>query len=292
MPVTCLVVMVFTIGFKAMDRATFKTWFPRDYKIKSPYIPEVVTYCGEPMPLDDETVRERLDKELMATVFWQSNTMMLLKRSKKYFPVIEAVLEEEHIPSDFKYLCVAESGLSNAVSPSGAKGFWQILEGTAKPYGLEINSFVDERYHLEKSTRAACAYFKEAYEIYKDWTLVSASYNRGMNGITRDLAYQGVKSFYDLHLNDETGRYIFRIAAYKLIFENPEQYGFYLKDEDYYNSKPKEVISVDTAISNLSTYAQSLGTNFKVLKACNPWLRDRSLPNKDKKVYKLEVPLE
>lgn len=283
------VVGVLTLAFTYSVHDNYKTWFTESYKVKAPFIPKDVYFAGERVPLEEPDIRERLDRELMATVYWQSNTMMLLKRSKKYFPVMEQILAENNIPADFKYLCVAESGLSNATSPSGAKGFWQLLEGTAKPYGLEINNHVDERFHLEKATRAACAYFKESYGRFANWTLTAASYNRGMGGTVRDVAYQYAGGFYDLYMNDETSRYIFRILAYKLIFENPEMYGYYLEQEDYYSEQPRIVVSVDTAISNLSAFAKDNGTNYKWLKLLNPWLRERDLPNKSRKVYQIEL---
>lgn len=284
-----ILILFFTLAFTVTEADKYKTWFTESYKVKSPFIPSVVEFAGEKMPISEADIRERLDRELMATVFWQSNTMMLMKRSKKYFPMMEQILAENNLPSDLKYLCVAESGLSNATSPSGAKGFWQLMEGTAKPYGLEINENVDERFHLEKATRAACLYFKESYGRFANWTLTAASYNRGMSGTLRDLEYQNVNSFYDLHMNDETSRYIFRIMAYKLIFENPEMYGFYLNEEDYYTSAPKIVITIDTTIPDLSAFAIAKGTNYKTLKLLNPWLRDRSLPNKSRKPYRIEI---
>lgn len=281
--------LIATLAFTVSEADKYKTWFTESYKVKSPFIPAVVEFAGEKMPVNEPDIRERLDREIMATVYWQSNTMMLMKRSKKYFPLIEQILAENNLPSDLKYLCVAESGLSNATSPSGAKGFWQLMEGTAKPYGLEINSHVDERFHLEKATRAACLYFKESYGRFANWTLTAASYNRGMSGTLRDLEYQKARSFYDLYMNDETSRYIFRIMAYKLIFENPEMYGFYLNEEDYYTSSPKIVITVDSTINDLSDFAISKGTNYKILKILNPWLRERSLPNKTRKPYQIEI---
>lgn len=284
-----LILLITSVAFTVSEADKYKIWFTESYKVKSPYIPAIVEFAGEKMPVTEADIRERLDRELMATVYWQSNTMMLMKRSKKYFPVIEQILAENNLPSDLKYLCVAESGLSNATSPSGAKGFWQLMEGTAKPYGLEINAHVDERFHLEKATRAACLYFKESYTRFANWTLTAASYNRGMSGTLRDMEYQKVSSFYDLHMNDETSRYIFRIMAYKLIFENPEMYGYYLNDEDYYTSAPKVVITIDTTINDLSTFAISKGTNYKTLKLLNPWLRDKFLPNKARKPYQIEI---
>ncbi|NUM32356.1 MAG: lytic transglycosylase domain-containing protein [Bacteroidetes bacterium] len=270
----------------------YKNWFTEKYKIKTPFIPNYVEFAGEKIPLENDEIKERLDRELMSTVFWQSNTMILLKRSTKFFPIIEQILKENNIPADFKYLCVAESGLANVTSPSQAKGFWQLMEGTCKPYNIEINDYVDERYNLEIATQTACKILKESYSKLLNWTLAAASYNRGINGILRDLSYQGVSSFYDLHLNDETARYIFRIVAYKLIFENPEMYGYFINPEDYYCLPPRKLIYLDTSVSNLSLYALQNGTNYKTLKLLNPWLRDKSLPNKKNKKYQIELPYE
>ncbi len=282
--------LIFLCAFTFVESETYKQYFTEAYKIKSPYLPNHLEFAGENMPLQDSDIKERMDRELMATVFWQSNTMMILKRSRKYFSIIEPILLENGIPDDFKYLCVAESGLSNAVSPAGAKGFWQLMEGTAKPLGLEMNEFVDERYHLEKATRTACLYFKESYAMLNNWTLTAASYNRGLNGLKRDIAFQAVDSFYDLHLNEETSRYIFRILAYKLIFEQPEVYGFYLKPQDYYKIPSLKALTIDTSIANLSEFAKMHNSNFKLLKLLNPWLRDRSLPNKNHKQYQIALP--
>jgi len=287
-----MVLILGSLAFTMMEADKYKTWFTDNYKVKSPYMPVDLEFAGEKVLVKDPDINERLDRELMATVFWQSNTMMLLKRSKKYFAIIEPILKEYGIPEDFKYLCVAESGLSNATSPSGAKGFWQFMESAAKPLGLEMNEYVDERFHLEKSTRAACRYLKESYLQYNNWTLSAASYNRGANGTGRDMAYQGVNSYYNLYMNDETARYIFRIIAYKMIFQNPEMYGFFLKEEDYYPTTPLVLDNVDSTITDLSQYALKHGTNYKMLKVLNPWLRDRSLPNKSRKAYQVMLPLQ
>ncbi|MCC6722439.1 MAG: lytic transglycosylase domain-containing protein [Bacteroidia bacterium] len=291
-----LLLSIFTViliaGWAFSETETYKKWFTENYKIKSPFLPKNVDFAGEMVPIENDEIRERLDRELMSTVFWQSNTMILLKRSSKYFPLIEQILKENNIPEDFKYLCVAESGFANVTSPSGAKGFWQLMEGTCKPYKLEINDYVDERYNLEIATQTACGILKDSYTKLLNWTLAAASYNRGINGILRDLQYQGVSSFYDLHLNDETSRYIFRIVAYKLIFENPELYGYYIKPEDYYCLPPLKIIKVDTTISNLSVFALQNGTNYKNLKLFNPWMRDKSLPNKSRKIYQIEIPFK
>jgi membrane-bound lytic murein transglycosylase D len=284
--------LFFLLAFSLADADKHKALFTESYKVKTPYLPSTILFAGEVMPATQQDIKERMDREIMATVFWQSNTMMLLKRSAKYFPIIEPILKEYGIPEDFKYLCVAESGLSNVTSPAGAKGFWQLMEGTSKPYGLEMTDYVDERYNLEKATRTACLYFKESYSAFNNWTLTAASYNRGQNGVTRDLASQGVKSFYDLHMNEETSRYIFRIVSYKLIFENPELYGLYLRPEDYYKIPATKIQTEDSTIGSLSDYAKANGTNYKMLKILNPWLRDKTLPNKTRKQYQIILPAE
>lgn len=287
-----MLVSLFLLAFTIQDFDKIKTYFTESYKIKSPHLPNGLNFANEIVPINQQDIRERMDRELMSTTFWQSNTMMLMKKSKKYFPVIEPILKANGIPDDFKYLCVQESGLSNVSSPAGAKGFWQLMEGTATPYGVEINEFVDERYDLEKSTQIACTYFKEAFAIYNNWTLTAASYNRGMNGITRDLKNQKVCTFYDLHLNEETSRYIFRILAYKLIFENPDLYGYFLKSEDYYKPFKTKKLEIDSTIEDLSEFAVQNGSNYKMIKTLNPWLRDKSLPNKRRKNYSIQLPAE
>ena len=287
-----LAFLIVSLAFNLSDADKYKSLFTEAYKIKTPYLPNNLEFAGEKMPLEKSDIRERMDRELMSTVFWQSNTMMMIKRSHKYFPVIEPILKAYGIPDDFKYLCVHESGLSNASSPAGAKGFWQLMEGTAKPYGLEINEFVDERYNLEKATKAACLYFKESFSAYSNWTLTAASYNRGMNGTSRDLKMQDVSSFYDLHMNDETSRYIFRITAYKIIFENPELYGYFLKQEEFYKPIDTKTLAIDTTIESLSEFANKNNSNYKMIKLLNPWLRDKSLPNKARKNYDIKLPLK
>jgi len=216
--------------------------------------------------------------------------MLLLKRANKYFPLIEEILEEEGIPSDFKYLAVIESGLENVRSPKGAKGFWQLMPATAKEYGLEVNTNVDERYHIEKATRVACKYLKKAKNRFGSWTLAAASYNRGMYGTNRLLDRQLVDSYYDLLLNSETGRYVFRILAVKEIMTNPERYGFVFNSEDLYNPIPVKKIGLDTAIANLAEFAKEKEINYKILKIHNPWLIENHLNNKSRKYYEISIP--
>ncbi len=262
------------------------------YKVYALQLPEVLDFAGETTPLDAPDIRERLDKELLVNTYWQSNMMLLLKRANKHFPLIEKILEEEGVPSDFKYLSVIESALENARSPKGAKGFWQLMPATAKEYGLEVNSNVDERYHIEKSTRAACQYLKKAKNRFGSWTLAAASYNRGMYGTNRLLDKQLVDNYYDLLLNSETSRYVFRILAVKEIMSNPQRYGFIFKAADLYHSIPVNKIGLDTAITNLAEFAKEKQINYKILKIHNPWLIENHLNNKSRKYYEIEIPEE
>ena len=260
------------------------------YKVYALRLPESIDLAGEKTPLDAPDIQERLDKELLVNTYWQSNMMLLLKRANKYFPLIEEILEEEGIPSDFKYLAVIESGLENVRSPKGAKGFWQLMPATAKEYGLEVNTNVDERYHIEKATRVACKYLKKAKNRFGSWTLAAASYNRGMYGTNRLLDRQLVDSYYDLLLNSETGRYVFRILAVKEIMTNPERYGFVFNSEDLYNPIPVKKIGLDTAIANLAEFAKEKQINYKILKIHNPWLIENHLNNKSRKYYEISIP--
>ncbi|MBT8312516.1 MAG: lytic transglycosylase domain-containing protein, partial [Flavobacteriaceae bacterium] len=209
-----------------------------EYTISAINIPDNLNFAGEGVPQEDPEIMERVDREFLVNTYWQSNAVLLMKRAHKYFPVIEPILKKNGIPEDFKYLAVAESGLQNVVSPAGATGFWQIMKATGREYGLEINSNVDERYHLAKSTEVACQYLKKYKEAYGSWTLAAASYNAGPAAIKKYMNLQQVDSYYDLLLGQETGRYVFRILAIKEILTNPEKYGYVLEKEDLYEAVP------------------------------------------------------
>ena len=200
--------------------------------VVAPAIPSHMTLAGEEVPLNDFGVREALDRELIVNTYRHSGTILYMKRASRWFPVIKPILAEEGVPEDFKYLAVIESGLSQVVSPAGASGFWQFLKKTGPEYGLEVSSTVDERYHVEKATRAACLYLKEAYEKFGSWSLAAASYNMGMSGVTKRLKEQGVDNYWDLHLNSETARYVYRILAVKKVLESPASFGFKLRESD------------------------------------------------------------
>lgn len=253
-------------------------------------LPKELDFAGEKVPLERGDILERLEREIYVNAYWESNMILLLKRSAKYLPDIERMLKEEGIPDDFKYLAIAESALMNVGSPAGARGFWQIMESTGKEYGLEINKDVDERYHFEKSTRAAAKYLKKAHARFGDWTAVAASYNMGQSGFSRRQDEQLNSNYYELYLNDETSRYLFRILAFKVIFENPGAYGFYLSEGDYYKNPSLRTIRVDEDIKDLPQWAKNNGSNYKDLKLYNPWLRDRNLNVRRGKSYDILLP--
>ena len=253
-------------------------------------IAENYSFAGETVTLDEHDLRERMDKELLVNTYWQSNTMLMIKRSNKYFPTIERILKEEGVPDDFKYLAVIESGLENVNSPAGAKGFWQIMKTTGREMGLEVNSNVDERYHIENATRVACTYLKKAKKKLGSWTLAAASYNRGISGINRLLEKQQAETYYDLLLNSETRRYVFRILAMKEILSKPAHYGFVFEAQDLYTEIPVYTVEVDTAISNIARFAKTMGVNYKQMKIHNPWLLQNHLNNKSRKLYHIKLP--
>lgn len=260
------------------------------YKVSPAKMPSSINFAGEKVPLDIYFVSESLDRELLVNMYWHTSTMLLLKRSNRWFPVIEPILKKNDIPDDFKYLALIESGLMQVVSPSGATGFWQFLKGTATDYGLEVNDEVDERYHVTKSTEAACRYLKDSYEIFGNWTLVAASYNAGKSRIKEELLEQQVDNYYDLYLNEETSRYVYRILAIKAIFTHPEDYGFFLSKDDLYVPIPLREILVKTSIDDLRDFAIQNGTTYKVLKDMNPWLRKPYLQNKEMRDYAVLLP--
>jgi hypothetical protein len=270
----------------------FETKLINDYNVYALQIPDGLNFAGEPMPLQNPDIYERMDRELLVNTYWQSNGLLMFKRSEKYFPIIEPILAKYGVPDDFKYLAVIESGLTNAVSPAGARGVWQIMPATGRENGLEVNSNVDERYNLEKATEVACKYLLKSKEQLGSWTLAAAAYNAGNSGVSRRLKEQNVSNYYDLLLGEETGRYLFRIVALKEILSNPNKYGFNFRDKDLYTNVPTFKVKVDSAVTDFSHFAQKFGINYKILKLHNPWLREPHLNNKSKKLYQIEIPKE
>ena len=265
--------------------------FQNNYSIYAIPIPENVSFAGEKIPLLQADIRERFDRELLVNTYWQSQTMLFIKRANRWFPVIEPILEANDIPDDFKYLALIESGFMNVVSPAGATGFWQILEGTGRELGLEVNRQIDERYHVEKATLAACKYLRDAKNRFGSWTLAAAAYNIGNARLSRTLETQRVSDYYDLHLNEETSRYLFRILAVKTIFSDPKASGFHFRPEDLYHPYQYFTMEVDTTIADLVDFALKYNTTYKELRILNPWLRDYELPNQSRKKYQIKIPV-
>ncbi len=254
------------------------------------FVPTKIDFATEEAPLQIADVEERFERELLINANLDASTMLIIKRSNRAFPIIEPILKKNNIPDDFKYLAVIESALTNATSSAGAKGYWQFMTATAKEKGLEVSEMVDERYDLEKSTQAACEYLTQAKAKFGTWTLAAASYNAGMSGIFKQLEQQNADNYYDLLLNEETSRYVFRILALKAIMKNPESFGFQVNEKELYENLPVKKLQIDTTITDLSQFAKAQGINYKILKIHNPWLRDKKLSNPTKKQYTIQIP--
>lgn len=261
-----------------------------DYNVYAIDMPSELNFAGEIVPTHKPDVYERMDRELLVNTYWQSNGLLLFKRAHKYFPIIEPILKQYNVPDDFKYLAVIESGLTQAVSSARAVGFWQILRNTGRELGLEVNANVDERYHIEKATHAACKYLLKSKEKFGSWTLAAAAYNAGNAGINNLLVSQKVNNYYDLLLGQETGRYVFRIIAIKHILTHAENHGFNFDKKHLYTMLPTYQVEVDTAITNFTQFAERFGITYKELKLYNPWLRQKHLNNASRKLYKIKIP--
>ena len=259
----------------------------------TPEVPQSVTFCGQRIDLTRFDRYERMDRELLAFTYMHSTSIQMIKKANRYFPIVEPILKKNGIPDDFKYLMVIESNLNpNARSSAGAAGLWQFMKTTGREYGLEVNDNIDERYHVEKATAAACQYLKDAYEKYQDWVAVAASYNAGQARISSQLEKQYVKDALDLHLVEETARYVYRIIAAKIMFQDPTRFGFELKASQLYQPIPYREIVIDFEISNLAEWALKHGTTYSMLKIMNPWLRQDFLQNKSRRAYILQIPKE
>ncbi len=291
----CLGISVFIINqsFRSFTR-TYQAGSQGDSAFfNKPYkLPDNVNFAGEKMPLGNFDTRESLDREILTSAYRHSSTIMIIKRANRYLPVIEKILKENDIPDDFKYLVAAESEFSNMISPAGATGFWQIMPETGKEAGMEINNVVDERYNIEKSTQFACSFFKKSFEKYGNWTLAAASYNGGRAALDEQISIQKENNYYDLLLAEETARYIFRAVAYKIVISDPQSYGFNIDKSDLYPELNYYEVKIDTAISDFSAFAKSYGTNYKMLKFLNPWLRKPYLTPKPNKEYFIKIPSE
>lgn len=265
---------------------------PESAVVYIPTVPKSLNFAGEQVPLNLADVRESLEREVSVTMYMHSRTMNTLRNVTRYFPVIEPILKANGIPEDFKYLCMAESGLNpNAVSSAKAAGLWQFMTSAAKDYGVETGDNVDMRFHIEESTRAACKYLNAAYKRYGSWTMAAASYNAGLAGVTRRMNTQGVENYYDLFLPEETMRYVYRILTFKLLVENPRHYGFHLKQNDYLPPFDNyREVKVNSSVIDWSAFATAQGTNYKVLRILNPWIRSYEYNNTSGKTYTVKVP--
>ena len=289
-----IAILSVVFGFKGFARSPQKDGQVVDtlYNIKAFKLPENVTFAGEKMPLDNFDTRESLEREILTSAYRHSSTILIIKRANRYLPMIEKTLKKNNIPDDFKYLAAAESEYSNMISPAGATGFWQIMPETGREQGMEINTVVDERYDVEKSTQFACDYFLKSYEKYGNWTLAAASYNGGRAGLDEQIEIQHQNNYYDLLLSEETARYIFRAVAYKLVITDPVSFGFNIGKEDLYPELKYYEEKVDTAVTDFSAFAEKFGTNYKMLKFLNPWLRKPYLTPKTNKEYFIKIPSE
>lgn len=284
-------VLVLILGSATSDDT--KIVLESDVKYTAVKIPEKFSFAGEAMPLERFDVKEALDRELLSNAYFHSQTIRYMKLAPRYFPVIEPILKEKGIPDDFKFLALAESGFNpSAVSPAGAVGFWQFLSGTAKDYGLEVNGEVDERYHVEKATYAFCKYVQDSYDRFGSWTLVAASYNGGMARVKSQMDRQKMEDYYDLLFVSETQRYVFRIAALKLILENPEQYNFSIEEKDTYPVIKVREVEISGSVNSFADFAIKNGISYKMLKEFNPWLRDNKLTNSKEKKYTVQIPVK
>ncbi len=260
--------------------------------VVAPPMPSSISFAGERVPLENFDVRERLDRELITNCYMHSKTLHILKLANRYESDMKAILKRNGIPEDFFYLCVAESALRNQRSVAGAQGMWQFMSQTAKGYGLEVNSYVDERNNWRKSTEAACEYLRDAYQRFGNWTEAAASYNMGMGGLSSRMSKQGQRDYYKLVMPEETERYVFRIISFKIIMSNPSLYGFQLKPSDLYPKINTRKEIVNYGISNLMDWAIRKGTTFRLLTELNPWLTSTYLTNNSGKQYIIELPAQ
>jgi len=291
---TIIIILSIALGFKGFGISSEikQIAFDTGYSIRSYKLPENVTFAGEKMPLDNFDTKESFEREILISAYRHSSTILIIKRANRYLPMIEEILKKNNIPDDFKYLAAAESEYSNMISPAGATGFWQIMPETGREEGMEINTVVDERYDVGKSTQFACDYFRKSYEKYGNWTLAAASYNGGRAGLDEQIEIQNQHNYYDLLLAEETARYIFRAVAYKLVISDPVAYGFNISKDDLYPELKYYEVKVDTAVASFSSFADKFSTNYKMLKFLNPWLRKPYLTPKTNKVYVIKIPTE
>lgn len=283
---------IFFFSFKGEGDAKGGGFSAPEQAIRSINLDRDFYFCGEKLPMDNFDVRQRFDAELLRNVYFHSQTILAVKRANSLFPVIEPILKEEGVPDDLKYLAVAESALSNALSPAGARGVWQFMKSAAGEYGLEVSTEVDERYHLEKATHAACKYLRQQKNRLGSWVAAAAAYNGGPERISQEMAKQRAKTFFDLNLAaEETMRYPFRIAAIKEVMEHPETYEYVIEKDHLYDPLNKyTTVDVSGAVENWGDFAVAHNTTYRMLKLYNPWLVDSKLTNKEGKTYTIRLP--
>ena len=257
-----------------------------------PSVPDYVVFAGETIRFDRADLRERMDRELIAFTYSHNMSTLMIKRANNYFPQVEPILERMGVPNDLKYLMVIESNLDpQAASGAGAAGLWQFTQATGRAYGLEVNANIDERYNTYKATEAACRFLSEAYSKYGNWMTVAASYNGGQQGMDRRIEMQHQRNALDMWLVDETSRYMFRLLAVKVMFENPSMFGFSFKREDLYPYIPvKEQVKVTDPVDDLVKFAEDHKITYADLKRANLWLRESKLNNKSHRTYYIDIP--
>ncbi|GJQ63701.1 MAG: murein transglycosylase [Melioribacteraceae bacterium] len=284
---------VFIFSFKYVKETTPEKDPPSEHAtVVSPELPDEVFFAGKKIPIENIDVWERIDREIIVNSYWHSSTILFIKRANRYFPVIEEILRRNNVPDDMKYIALIESNLTNVISPAGATGYWQFMKAAGKKYGLEINKLVDERYHIEKATEAACKYLTDSYIEFGDWFLAAASYNMGVGGLKKQMQRQKAESYFNLLLNDETSRYIPRAIATKIIMENPEKYGFNISENELYQPYKFVEIPVNYSVQHWADFAANYDISYRILKILNPWLRDNYLKNNSKKEYLIKIPVE
>ena len=284
------IIFTMLIFLSYTSKKSLTSFFELPQQIKSVNLNKPFDFAGEPMPVNEDT-RERLDRELSVNAYWQSTTLLHLKLANKYLPVVERILAENGIPDDFKYLAIAESGLRNVTSSASAKGYWQFMKPAATEMGLEISEDVDERLHIEKSSKAACNYIKQLHRRFGNWTNVAGAYNVGPTAFARTLEEQKESNYYDVNINDETSRYLFRIIAIKEIVKNPHDFGYFVDDTEKYNLNSNlKTLSITTSIPSLADFAHQQGITYRILKFYNPWLINNKLTVVPGKEYIIKVP--
>ena len=263
-----------------------------NYHIYAPVLPDTLYFAGERVPMNIYYVRESMDRELMVNMYWHSNILLYMKRAGRFFPVIEPILKKNGVPEDFKYLCVIEGGLQNVTSSAKAQGYWQFIKSTGEKYGLTINDEIDMRNNIEASTEAACRYLKDLKQRFGSWTSAAAAYNCGEGGLGRRYKLESVNSYYDVRLNPETARYVFRILAVKQIMQHPQDYGIYIRQCDLYPPIPTQTATLSGRDIDLYEYARQHNCSYKMLRELNPWLINETIKNKADRTYTVKLPVK